>query len=215
MNAERIKEMKLIEQIKEMMLIQDELNSQLSPKWEKEGWNFKLAANVEMVEAIEHYGWKWWKHREPDINQVRMEMADIFHFLLSEAVMDNTSARLIAGEFNCVSRAKKQTRNDFLFSAGEFIAVDYLFGKIYHFFRCMRSINMSFEDLRNLYLGKAILNKFRWNNGYNDGTYVKVWDGLEDNEYLTSILMCHPDAPADEIYQMLEERYKKLTYFVN
>ena len=47
------------EQIKEMMIIQDELNSQLSPDWRYEGWNFTLAANVEMVEAIEHYGWKW------------------------------------------------------------------------------------------------------------------------------------------------------------
>ena len=206
MNAEK----KLIEQFEEMMKIQDELNSRLNPEWKKEYWNFKLAANVEMVEAIEHYGWKWWKHQEPDIDQVKMEMADIFHFLLSEAVMNDTGARQIAGEFNCVSRAKKQTRNDFLFSAGEFISLNYLIGKIYNFFRCMRCIDMSFEDLRQLYLGKAILNKFRWNNGYNDGTYIKVWDGLEDNEYLTSILMCHPDAPADEIYHMLEEHYRKI-----
>ena len=215
MNEERIKEKKLIEQIEEMMSIQDELNSQLSPEWKKEGWNFKLAANVEMVEGIEHYGWKWWKHQEPDINQVKMEMADIWHFLLSEAVMDGAGARQIACELNCVPSAKKQARNDFLFSAGEFIAVGYLIGKIYHFFRCMSCIDMHFDELRQLYLGKSILNKFRWNNGYNDGTYVKVWDGLEDNEYLTSILMCHSDASADEIYQMLEERYKKLTYFVN
>ena len=207
MNEERIKR---IEQINEMMLIQDELNSQLSPEWKKEGWNFKLAANVEMVEGIEHYGWKWWKHQEPDINQVKMEMADIWHFLLSETVRYGVGARQIATEFNCISRVKKLTRNDFLFSAEEFISLNYLIGKLYYFFRCMRCIDMSFEDLRNLYLGKAILNKFRWNNGYNDGTYVKVWDGLEDNEYLTSILMYHPDAPADEIYQMLEEHYRKI-----
>ena len=39
------------EQIKEMMKIQDELNSQLNPEWKKEGWNFKLAANVEMSDC--------------------------------------------------------------------------------------------------------------------------------------------------------------------
>ena len=104
------------EQIKEMMDIQNELNCQLNPDWRYKGWNFRLAANVEMVEAIEHYGWKWWKHQEADINQVKMEMVDIFHFLLSEAVMNNTGARQIAGEFNCASRAKKQACNDFLFS---------------------------------------------------------------------------------------------------
>ena len=204
--------MQVSKQIKEMMLIQDELNSRLNPDWKYDTWNFKLAANVEMVEAIEHYGWKWWKHQEPDINQVKMEMVDIFHFLLSEAVACDASTQRIATEFNSTSRLKLKL-NDFLFSAGEFITVDYLIGKFYYFFRCLHCIDMSFEELRLLYLGKAILNKFRWNNGYNDGTYIKVWDGLEDNEYLTSILMCHPDAPADEIYRMLEKRYNKLTQF--
>ena len=204
--------MKPIEQIKEMMDIQNELNSQLNPEWKKEGWNFKLAANVEMVEAIEHYGWKWWKHQEPDIDQVKMEMADILHFLLSDAIACSADVNRIAAEFNCASNMKLKL-NDFLFSAEKFIVVDYSIGKFYYFFRCLSCIDMTFEDLRKLYLGKAILNKFRWNNGYNDGTYIKVWDGLEDNEYLTSILMCHPDAPADEIYHMLEKRYNRLTYF--
>ena len=201
--------MKLIEQIKEMMSIQDELNSRLNPEWKKEGWNFKLAANVEMVEAIDHYGWKWWKHQEPDIDQVKMEMVDIFHFLLSEAIVFNTDVNRIATEFNCASNLKLKL-NDFLFSAGKFIVVDYSIGKFYYFFRCFHCIDMSFDELRKLYLCKAILNKFRWNNGYNDGTYIKMWDGLEDNEYLTSILTCHPDAPADEIYHMLEEHYRKI-----
>ena len=204
--------MKLIEQFKEMMLIQEGLNSRLNPEWKKKGWNFKLAANAEMVEAIDHYGWKWWKHQEPDIKQVKMEMVDILHFLLSDAIVANEDTRRIAAEFNNASNLKLNL-NDFLFSAGKFIVVDYSIGKFYYFVRCMHSIDMSFEDLRNLYLGKSILNKFRWDNGYNDGTYIKVWDDLEDNEYLTSILMCHPDAPADEIYRMLDKRYNKLTRF--
>jgi len=28
------------EQIKEMMIIQDELNSRLNPEWKNEGWDF-------------------------------------------------------------------------------------------------------------------------------------------------------------------------------
>ena len=169
--------MKLIEQIKEMMSIQDELNSRLNPEWKKEGWNFKLAANVEMVEAIDHYGWKWWKHQEPDIDQVKMEMVDIFHFLLSEAIVFNTDVNRIAAEFNCASNLKLKL-NDFLFSAGKFIVVDYSIGKFYYFFRCLHCIDMSFDELRQLYLGKSILNKLRWDNGYDDGTYVKVWVDL-------------------------------------
>ena len=49
-------------QIKEMMSIQNELNCQLNPDWKKDSWDFSLASDVEMVEAIEHYGWRWWKH---------------------------------------------------------------------------------------------------------------------------------------------------------
>ena len=36
-------------QIKEMMSIQNELNCQLNPDWEKAGWDFSLAADVELV----------------------------------------------------------------------------------------------------------------------------------------------------------------------
>ena len=53
------------EQIKEMMSIQNELNCQLNPDWRNQGWDFLLAAKIEMAEAIEHYGWKWWKKQEP------------------------------------------------------------------------------------------------------------------------------------------------------
>ena len=194
-------------QIKEMMDVQDELNCQLNPDWEKAGWDFSLAADVEMVEAIEHYGWKWWKHQECDINQVKMELVDIWHFILSQVIelrynIDEVLRHLEVGfDFD---------QCDFLQDALNFqqgLSVKY---KLIYLARCCKSINMNFAELRSLYLGKAILNKFRWRNGYNDGTYIKVWDGLEDNEYLTSILMCHPDAHADEIYQVLEEHYRKI-----
>jgi hypothetical protein len=39
-----------------------------------------------------------------------------------------------------------------------------------------------------MYIGKNALNIFRQNNGYKDGTYVKIWSDKEDNEYLTHFL---------------------------
>ena len=39
-----------------MMKIQNKLNNHLDKKWMKKDWNFSLASDVEMVEAIEHYG---------------------------------------------------------------------------------------------------------------------------------------------------------------
>lgn len=38
------------------------------------------------------------------------------------------------------------------------------------------------------YCAKNILNIFRWENGYREGTYKKDWNGQEDNEYLSQVL---------------------------
>jgi dimeric dUTPase (all-alpha-NTP-PPase superfamily) len=56
------------------------------------------------------------------------------------------------------------------------------------FFACMDSVGMTFEDLFIWYIGKNALNAFRQKNGYKEGTYIKVWNGREDNEYLTDYL---------------------------
>ena len=198
----------MIEQIKEMMKIQNKLNNHLDKKWMKKDWNFSLASDVEMVEAIEHYGWKWWKHQECDINQVKMELVDIWHFLLSGIIVEKMDPERVKDALE--EGFQNLNDYDFIRKATMFLKYHTFVRKIQVLAGCMDSIDMNFAELRSLYLGKAILNKFRWRNGYNDGTYIKVWDGLEDNEYLTSILMCHSDSPADEIYQMLEEHYRKI-----
>ena len=198
---------KMIEQIKEMMKIQNKLNNHLDKKWMKKDWNFSLASDVKMVEAIEHYGWKWWKHQECDINQVKMELVDIWHFLLSGLICSKTNPEQVK---DALEKGFTNLNDDFIRYATSFLKYHSFFIKATVLAECMNSIDMSFDELRQLYLGKSVLNLFRWNNGYDNGTYVKVWGGLEDNEYLTSILMCHPDASADEIYGMLDERYKKV-----
>ena len=146
---------KIKEQIKEMMAIQDELNCQLNPDWKKQGWNFKLAANVEMVEALDHYGWKWWKHQAPDIDQVKMEMADILHFLLSELSIegfeDNAFNEILDSENGIESF-------NFLRDAKLFMHLVTAKYSLLYLLKCCSSIGMSIEELRHLYLGKAILN---------------------------------------------------------
>ena len=197
----------MIEQIKEMMKIQNKLNNHLNDNWANEDWIFNMAANMEMDEAVEHYDYKWWKDQELDINKVKMEMVDIWHFLLSGIIVSKINPEEVE---DALKEGFNTEKSAFLVEASNFIKCYDPIEKTEILAECMNSIDMSFDELRTLYLGKSILNLFRWNNGYNDGTYVKVWGGLEDNEYLTSIIMCHPDAPADEIYQMLEEHYLKI-----
>jgi hypothetical protein len=47
---------------------------------------------------------------------------------------------------------------------------------------------MTTGNLYNQYIGKNVLNFFRQDNGYKEGTYIKIWDGREDNEHLVEIL---------------------------
>ena len=69
-----------------MLKMQDEMNSKVNPDWVNANNNWCRAIQVEGVEAIEHHGWKWWKKQECDMAQLRMELVDIWHFILSAAI---------------------------------------------------------------------------------------------------------------------------------
>ena len=71
---------------------------------------------------------------------------------------------------------------------------------------------MSFESLYRSYVGKNVLNFFRQDNGYKDGSYRKLWQGREDNEHLVELVATlDSDAAdyADDLYQALEQRYQQ------
>lgn len=76
--------------------------------------------------------------------------------------------------------------------------------------------SISKEDLSfnapALYLGKNALNKIRQDNGYKEGSYIKMWNDLEDNVCMMEIL---ENIPEDEIsfskiYDELDLKYKSL-----
>src|SRR5690606_16358645 len=56
------------------------------------------------------------------------------------------------------------------------------------FMAVLKDAGMDEEELYRQYIGKNVLNFFRQDNGYKQGTYVKIWNGLEDNEYLVQIM---------------------------
>ena len=56
---------------------------------------------------------------------------------------------------------------------------------------------------------KNVLNRFRQNNGYKEGSYKKNWNGREDNEVMSEILS-NGVSTIDEIYAALEREYKKV-----
>jgi dimeric dUTPase (all-alpha-NTP-PPase superfamily) len=76
-------------QLLSMLELQDAMNSKVNPFWMAANNNWHRAIQVEGVEAIEHHGWKWWKKQDCDLAQLRMELVDIWHFILSAAIQLN------------------------------------------------------------------------------------------------------------------------------
>ena len=79
------------------------------------------------------------------------------------------------------------------------------------FFKLMIDINLTFEDLYVGYISKNVLNTFRQDNGYQTGTYIKNWDGVEDNEYLISLaLKLDPNngSFSSDLYDAMKKAYK-------
>ena len=54
------------------------------------------------------------------------------------------------------------------------------------------------------------MNRFRQDHGYKEGTYIKIWNGAEDNIVMLEVMASHPDYGVNELYDALEEVYKTL-----
>ena len=80
------------------------------------------------------------------------------------------------------------------------------------FANVMALIEMDFDSLYRTYVGKNVLNFFRQDNGYKEGTYVKNWAGREDNEHLVE-LVAKLDKNAEDfsqqVYEALQNRYRE------
>jgi dimeric dUTPase (all-alpha-NTP-PPase superfamily) len=179
-------------QIIEMLTLQSRMNEKVNPDWMIAGYPWHIAIWIECAELMDHYGWKWWKRQEPDIEQVKLELVDIWHFGLSQIISSEfiVTAETLLEDFELAIKEVNLDPEPFL-SYIEYIAHDALNDHSFDrcsFFRAMLSIGMTLEELYKLYIGKNVLNFFRQDSGYKDGTYVKVWDGKEDNVHLMELL---------------------------
>ena len=73
-----------------MAEMQDHHNRQVHPQWREQGYAYYRAVWVECAELLDHFGWKWWKHQRPDLDQVKLEIVDIWHFGLSDLMRAGT-----------------------------------------------------------------------------------------------------------------------------
>ena len=200
------------QQIKIMLDLQDSMNTKVNANWQAQGYEWYRAIWVECAELLDHYGWKWWKKQSPDTEQVALELIDIWHFGLSILLQSGTKPELIIAQIQnqLVIATDEQ---DFRLDLEKFVAAtlnDHQF-HIGLFGRLMAGIDMSFDQLYRGYVGKNVLNFFRQDHGYKDGSYRKHWhDGREDNEHLVEVVLSLDTSKVefkDELYVALKGRY--------
>ena len=201
------------EKLLTMLDMQDAMNSRVNADWRNANNAWYRAIWTECAEMLDHYGWKWWKHQQPELDQVRLELVDIIHFAMSDYLLgqsdnDSVADRIIAE----LGDAGKETD---IRVAIENMAQTTIANRSMHFSEfanVMNLIGMDFDHLYRMYVGKNVLNFFRQDHGYKDGSYVKVWWGKEDNEHLAE-LMAELDSESNDfkdlVYSGLKAMYPK------
>lgn len=225
-------------QILEMLELQEQLNKETNGDNWKEGitnkWkivNWKRCIYMELAEAIDSVSWKHWKNVDGwiDYENFKIELVDIWHFLMSELLLHYSHEeieKMIEEEsfYNAKVKLPKQWEkqhnaeiDDILEPYENLMALSLVKNvddKEYYqsfaeaFFICLDSAGLSFHELYNLYIWKNVLNKFRQNHWYKEGTYQKIWNGEEDNVVMQRVL--ESTSGFDNIYLKLEEEYEKL-----
>ena len=197
-----------------MLALQDAMNSKINPEWRQAGNEWYRAIWIECAEMLDHYGGKWWKHQQPDMDQVILEIVDIWHFMLSD-MLEKTSDKEKLAE-NLAEQFSESAQADNIPLAIESLASKTLLSKsaeVPAFKQLMSAVSLSVDDLYRGYIGKNVLNFFRQDHGYKDGTYQKVWGGREDNEFLVeSAANLDLDSPSfqDDLYSSLKSHYLRL-----
>jgi len=196
-----------------MLTMQHNMNTRVHENWVDQNFEWYRAAWIECGELIEHYGYKWWKKQEPDMEQVRLEVIDIWHFGLSALFRDGKDIEQIATEIDAELTAHSP-KGQGVREATEELALHALQTRGFspaRFWDLMLASGLDFDSLYTAYVGKNVLNFFRQDHGYKEGTYVKNWAGREDNEHLVELV-----APLDknaedfsqQVYQALQNRYR-------
>lgn len=197
-----------------MLALQDAMNSKINPDWRQAGNEWYRAIWIECAEMLDHYGWKWWKHQQADMDQVILEIVDIWHFMLSD-MLEKTSDQEKLAE-TLAEKFADSAQADDIPLAIESLASKTLLSKsaeVPAFKQLMSAVSLSVDDLYRGYIGKNVLNFFRQDHGYKDGTYQKVWGGREDNEFLVeSAASLDLDSPSfqDDLYSSLKSHYLRL-----
>ncbi len=228
-----------MQQILEMLRLQQELNDSTNGEGWEEGVtrngkiiDWKRCIYMEGAELIDSFAWKHWKaiNQEPDWENIRIEVVDIWHFVMSQLLQEYKLNKLGSIEqlaehvvaqpgYKAFSHLDYRPEVDMygLIKMVEEMMYDVLKPEgfdldalINDFFDMAIHCGVNLQHMYTLYIGKNILNRFRQDHGYKEGSYIKVWDGKEDNVVMLDIMAKNKEFGAQELYAGLEAVYQTL-----
>jgi len=175
---------------------------------------------MEAAEAIDSFNWKHWKsiNTDPDWANIKVELVDIWHFIMSELIRlkdENYANKYLKlksqGDFN--SEVLINTLEKML-NLSVASNIDSKINNIRDitdlFFTTTSQVDMGIEELYKRYVVKNQLNTFRQQHGYKDGSYIKLWNAVEDNVVAFNIMDENPSISPSGLYQKLELKYAQI-----
>ncbi|MBE2984496.1 dUTP diphosphatase [Campylobacter sp. RM9344] len=230
--------MKEIDIILEMLKLQQSLNDETNGIGWEDGYtnknkliSWKRCIYMECAELIDSFAWKHWKSINAPTNEqnLRIEVVDIWHFVMSlmlqiyhtNRIGDiNTLAQNICSASGfarfCKEPLKVEEENIYeiineierLIHESSGFKYD-IHNMLEIYFSVALKCGVNLYSLYECYIAKNILNRFRQNNGYKEGTYSKIWNSKEDNVVMSEILS-NGLISIDEIYAALQSEYDKV-----
>jgi dimeric dUTPase (all-alpha-NTP-PPase superfamily) len=222
-----------------MLQLQNQLNNATNgQEWvkgvtkNKKIINWRRCIYMECAEMIDSFGWKHWKNiaQAPDWDNLQIEVVDVWHFVMSLLIEEYYQTMRGGVEDIAADISNMEALERLLDKPGSFASEHDVMKKIEDimrfalecdeldttalledFFILTQMSGLNLETLYRLYVGKNILNQFRQDNGYKDGSYIKIWDGDEDNVVMKRIWQEHTTLKPDELYRELAKAYTSLT----
>jgi dimeric dUTPase (all-alpha-NTP-PPase superfamily) len=190
--------------------------------------NWRRCIYMECAEMVDSFSWKHWKNidKDPDLDNLQIEVIDVLHFILSLAIENysknlkgqiedlaidisqlesfskiDTIHDIFAIQDNIIDKVEDLMRQSL---SKDTLDLDLLFA---NFFDLVLMSGLDLNTLYRLYVGKNILNQFRQDNGYKDGSYIKIWAGEEDNIVMKRIWEKDGDIKPNMLYKELAKIY--------
>ena len=193
--------------------------------------NWKRCIYMECAEMIDSFSWKHWKNlaQEPNWDNMQIEVVDVWHFIMSLSI-ENYVQNLRGGiEDLAINIANLENFALIEKKNNKFASQEKVIDKVENIMRHTLSTDtldldalmseffdlsvmcgLDMQTLYKLYVGKNILNQFRQDYGYKEGTYKKIWDGEEDNVVMKRIWEQNGDIKPEMLYKELAKLYLTL-----